>query len=108
MSNHDAWEMKTTDNDKVENLQLVDNHGMVLHNGPDVMPREASNAQLESFKAEIENLRQSVAAIAAIAKSFGADKIELTIADVEETLNRNVFISVGIAALIGFASGRIR
>jgi hypothetical protein len=108
MSNNDAWEMKMTDDDRVENPQLVDSHGMALNNGPDVKPREATDAQLESLKTEIENLRRSVAAIAANAKSFGADKIELTIADVEETLKRNVFMSVGIAALIGYAWGRIR
>jgi hypothetical protein len=100
--------MKMTDEDKVENPQLVDSHGTALNNGTDVKPRGVSDAQLESLKAEIENLRRSVAAIAANAKSFGADRIELTIADVEETLKRNVFMSVGIAALVGYVWGRIR
>lgn len=92
------------------NPPLVDSHGAELK---DTTTKPASEpvdhaAQLELVRAEIENLRQSVATIAATAKSLAAEGVEVTVADLEETLKRNVFLSVGIAAFVGYVWGRTR
>lgn len=83
---------------------LVDGKGSALK-------REKTNAadeQLKALKAELENLKQSVATIATTAQGLATEKVDVTIADVEEALKRNVFASVGIAVLIGYVWGRTR
>lgn len=83
----------------------VDGHGSALKRD---RVNAAENDQLQSLKAELEKLRQSVAAIAAAARGVATEKMDVTITDVEEALKRNVFASVGIAALIGYVWGRTR
>jgi ElaB/YqjD/DUF883 family membrane-anchored ribosome-binding protein len=65
-------------------------------------------AQLKAMKADLENLRQTVTAIASSARHVAAARVEYTVADIEETLKRNVFLSVGLAAAIGYVWGRTR
>jgi ElaB/YqjD/DUF883 family membrane-anchored ribosome-binding protein len=64
--------------------------------------------QLEALKVELENIKQSVAKIAATARGVATEKVDVTVADVEEALRKNVFASVGVAALIGYLWGRTR
>jgi len=83
---------------------LVDGNGSALK-------RDKTNAaddQLKALKAELENLKHSVATIATTARGVATEKVDLTVADVEEALKRNVFASVGIAALVGYLWGRTR
>jgi ElaB/YqjD/DUF883 family membrane-anchored ribosome-binding protein len=83
---------------------LLDGHGNALkREGPN-----AADDQLQTLKSELENLKQSVAAIASMARGAASEKVDVTVADVEETLKRNVFASVGIAAFIGYLWGRTR
>jgi prefoldin subunit 5 len=70
--------------------------------------QELAAAQLEELTAELERLKESVAAVASTARGFAATRVETTIADVEEALKRNVFISVGTAFFIGYVWGRSR
>ncbi|UVC10510.1 hypothetical protein IHQ71_07915 [Rhizobium sp. TH2] len=83
---------------------LVDGNGSALK-------RDKTNAaddQLKALKAELENLKHSVATIATTARGVASEKVDVTVADVEEALKRNVFASVGIAALVGYLWGRTR
>lgn len=83
---------------------LVDGHGGALR-------RDQTNAaddQLRALKTELENLKHSLANIATKGKGLASEKAEMTIADVEEALKRNVFASVGIATLVGYLWGRTR
>jgi len=83
---------------------LVDGHGSVLK-------QERTNAddhELQALIAELENLKQSVATIAMRARGAATEKLDVTIADTEELLKRNVFASVGIAAFVGYLWGRTR
>lgn len=83
---------------------LVDGHGSALRQ---TGSNEAED-QLQALKSELEKLRQSVASISATARGMVTEKVDVTIADVEETLKRNVFASVGIAALLGYLWSKIR
>jgi ElaB/YqjD/DUF883 family membrane-anchored ribosome-binding protein len=83
---------------------LVDGHGSALK-------RDKANGaddQLQALKFELEKLKQSVATIAATARGVASEKVDVTIDDVEEALKKNVFASVGIAALVGYFWGRTR
>jgi ElaB/YqjD/DUF883 family membrane-anchored ribosome-binding protein len=84
---------------------LVDGRGSALNKrNSDSM----ADDQLEALKVELENIKQSVAKIAATARGVATEKVDVTIADVEEALRKNVFASVGVAALIGYLWGRTR
>lgn len=83
---------------------LVDGNGSALK-------RDKTNAagdQLKALKVELENLKHSVATIATTARGVATEKVDVTVADVEEALKRNVFASVGIAAFVGYLWGRTR
>ena len=83
---------------------LVDGNGSAL-----TLDRtNAADDQLKALKAELENLKHSVATIATTARGVATEKVDLTVADVEEALKRNVFASLGIAALVGYLWGRTR
>jgi ElaB/YqjD/DUF883 family membrane-anchored ribosome-binding protein len=83
---------------------LVDRNGSALMGDM----TKASDDQLKALKAELENLKHSVATIATTARGVAIEKVDVTVADVEESLRRNVFASVGIAALVGYLWGRTR
>lgn len=83
---------------------LVDRNGSALtQTRPD-----GAEDQLQALKSELEGLKQSVALIATTARGLAAEKVDVTIADVEGALTRNVFVSVGIAAFVGYLWGRTR
>jgi hypothetical protein len=65
-------------------------------------------AQIEALKVDVEDLTQSLARIAGTAKGLASDQYAATVAELEETLKRNVFVSVGIAAFAGYLWGRTR
>ena len=71
-------------------------------------PKVAQAEQLAALWAEIEILRQSIAAVAADTKNLATERAEVTVSRVEEALSRNVFLSVGLAALLGYIWGRTR
>lgn len=71
-------------------------------------PADEQAAQLDALKAELETLKLSVASITATARGLAATSANAMIDDAEEHLKRNVFASVGIAALIGYLWGRAR
>lgn len=64
--------------------------------------------QVEAIRAELARLKQSVTAIASRTSDLAAGQAEVTIAEVEEALKRNVFVSVGVALLLGYVWGRTR
>lgn len=64
--------------------------------------------QLQALKSELETLKKAVSSIATTARGLAAEKVDVTIADVEGALKTNVFASVGIAALVGYLWGRTR
>ena len=91
------------------------NPGQDVAKQPDADPagkrsesQELAADQLEALTAELERLKESVAAVASSARGFAATRVETTIADVEEALKRNVFISVGAALFIGYVWGKSR
>jgi ElaB/YqjD/DUF883 family membrane-anchored ribosome-binding protein len=83
---------------------LVDGQGGALKRDT----TSAADEQLEALKTELEQLKQSVATIATTARGVASEKVDVTIADLEEALKRNVFASIGIAALVGYVWGRTR
>lgn len=83
---------------------LVDGNGSALKREKTT----AADDQLKALKAELENLKHSLATIATTARGVATEKVDVTVADVEEALKRNVFASVGIAALVGYLWGRTR
>lgn len=83
---------------------LVDGHGTSMKKDEAI----ASDDQLQALASELETLKQSVMKIAQTARAAATDQVDVTIADIEKTLTRNVFASVGIAALIGYLWGRSR
>jgi hypothetical protein len=83
---------------------LVDGNGTALTRNR----TNAADDQLKALKTELENLKHSVATIATTARGVATEKVDLTVADVEEALKRNVFASLGIAALVGYLWGRTR
>lgn len=85
---------------------LVSNSGEPLGGGPGEVESQA--AQIEALKAELESLRQSVAAMTSQARNVAGMGVHVAVDDVEGMLKRNVFASVGIAALIGYVWGKIR
>ena len=64
--------------------------------------------RVKDLAAEMETLRLQLAEIALTAREVANKKVDVTVADIEETLTRNVFASVGIAALAGYLWGRLR
>lgn len=68
----------------------------------------AADEQLKALKAELKSLKHSVAMITTTARGVATKKVDMTVADIEEGLKRNVFASVGIAALVGYLWGRTR
>jgi hypothetical protein len=68
----------------------------------------AADEQLQALRTELEHIKQSVATIATTATGLASEKVDVTMADLEEALKRNVFASIGIAALVGYVWGRTR
>lgn len=85
---------------------LVTQNGDPLGIEPAAIDDQA--AQIKALKAEIESLKEAVAAVASTAKTLVGTSANVAMDDVEEILKRNVFASVGIAAFIGYLWGRIR
>lgn len=89
--------------------------GEVDHAMPDSTNSSRSGAgtaeqvqQVEVLREELTRLKESVAAIASTVSELAAGSVEKTAADIEETLKSNVFVSVSVAALIGYVWGRTR
>lgn len=69
---------------------------------------DEQSAQLAALKAEIETLKESISVIASTARDLAGTSVDVAFNDAEEILKRNVFASVGIAALIGYLWGRTK
>lgn len=83
---------------------LVDSKGDPIDRNDSPM----ADDRLKDLAAEMETLRLQLAEIAQTARQVATKKVDVTVADIEETLTRNVFASVGIAALAGYLWGRLR
>lgn len=66
------------------------------------------SAQLEALKAELTSLKETVTSLASTARGLATTSFNTMADDAEEVLKRNVFVSVGIAALVGYLWGRSR
>jgi len=94
------------DESNVTTRPLVSATGEPLRNDPSM--GDEQSAQLAALKREIETLKESISVIASTAKSLAGTSFDSTVNDTEEILKRNVFASVGIAAVIGYLWGRTR
>jgi hypothetical protein len=68
----------------------------------------APNTEFERSIARSAASDGSASGIANKTPTLATEKVDMTVADVEEALKRNVFASVGIAALVGYLWGRAR
>ena len=80
--------------------------GEPLQNGPSI--GDEQSAQLATLRADIETLKESISVIASTAKNLASASVEDALSDAQDVLKRNVFASVGIAALMGYLWGRTR
>ena len=67
-----------------------------------------SSQQIEALRAEIDRLQDSIREIASGSKRLATTEFDELKAAAEEKLRENVFLSVGIAALVGYLWGRAR
>lgn len=87
---------------------LVNQSGQPLIRENDQVKLDDQAAQIAALKTEIESLTKSVSSIASTAKDLAATSFDTAVNDAEQLLKRNVFASVGIAALLGYLWGRRR
>jgi ElaB/YqjD/DUF883 family membrane-anchored ribosome-binding protein len=83
---------------------LVSATGEPLKSNPSTTEQ---SAQIAALKAEIGSLKESISVIATTTRSLAGTGVDVAVNDAEEILKRNVFASVGIAALIGYLWGRV-
>jgi ElaB/YqjD/DUF883 family membrane-anchored ribosome-binding protein len=65
-------------------------------------------AQMEALKTEIAALKETVTSLASTARGLASTSFNAMAADAEEVLKRKVFVSVGVAAFVGYLWGRSR
>ena len=67
-----------------------------------------ASQELEALRAEIDRLRGSIKEIASSSKRLATVEFDELKAAAEEKLKENVFLSVGVAAVVGYLWGRAR
>jgi ElaB/YqjD/DUF883 family membrane-anchored ribosome-binding protein len=75
--------------------------------GSEAFAPDASQ-ELDALRAEIDRLRASIHEIASSSKRLATAEFDELKTAAEEKLNQNVFLSVGVAALVGYLWGRTR
>ena len=64
--------------------------------------------QIAALKTEIERLRESIQQIASGSSQLAASEFRAATHTLEQRIQENAFLSVGIAAFLGFVWGRFR
>jgi ElaB/YqjD/DUF883 family membrane-anchored ribosome-binding protein len=67
-----------------------------------------TSQELEALRSEIDRLRNSIQEIASSSKRLATAEFDELKASAEEKLKQNVFLSVGVAAVVGYFWGRTR
>ena len=67
-----------------------------------------TNQELEALRAEVDRLRGSLQEIASSSRRLASAEFDELKTAAEEKLKQNVFLSVGVAALVGYLWGRSR
>lgn len=64
--------------------------------------------QIEELRHAVADLKDSVSRMPRVETVSASDAFDDGVREVEETLTRNMFASVGIAAFVGYVWGRLR
>jgi ElaB/YqjD/DUF883 family membrane-anchored ribosome-binding protein len=69
---------------------------------------DTQNKQIEDLQAEVKRLQSSIQGIAASSSKIVSREVDDAVSDIESKLKENVFLSIGVAAFVGFVWGKIR